>query len=104
MEELNKNIQVIAIESEAKSRVLLALKDVDIESEDSECLSILLNEGLAYPEAKLDLIARETTFNSYNFVDDEDKESYLALFKRYLNDDNIKKINDLFFPPKEETQ
>lgn len=96
--ELNKSIEVVAIEAIGKSRILLALKGTNFNAEQAICLSVLLSQGLAIPEDKLDLIARETTFNSYDFIPEEEKENYMLVFQRYLNDENTKVINGLFDP------
>jgi hypothetical protein len=97
MLELNKNIEVIAIEATAQSRVLLALKDeIKEKGEMANCLSVVLSAGAAYPTDCLNLIARETTFNAYNFFQEEERPSYKALLERYLNDEKTKIINELF--------
>ena len=98
MKELNQNIEVIAVEAIAQSRVLLALKGTEIQDPEATCLSVVLGEGTAYPTNKIDLIARATTFNAYNFIPQVERENYMLLFKRYLNNDSTEEINDLLIP------
>jgi len=98
MTQLNKNIELIAVEGIAQSRVLLALKGIDINADGAECLSVLLSNQVAIPMEKVNTIALETKFNAYQFLNQEEKVAYLLLFNRILSDSNTQKINDLLTP------
>ncbi len=95
--ELNKDIEVIAVEATTRSRVLLALKGTDINSDTAECIPVVLDYGVAIPiSLSMQLISKATTFNAYNFVAKEEKENMMLFFQRYLNEENTEHINNLF--------
>lgn len=95
--ELNKDIEVIAVEATVRSRVLLALKGTDINSDMAVCIPVVLEYGVAITiSLSMQLIAKATTFNAYDFVAEEDKENIMLFFKRYLNEENTERINNLF--------
>lgn len=98
---LNENIEVIAVEGIAQSRALLALKGLDINSDGATCLSVLLRDTYVEPMKKINLIALETKFNAYQFLNERQRLKYLAKFKRMLNDRTTKEINDLLMPKAE---
>ena len=68
------DIEVIAVETIAQSRVLLAKKGIDVNKLEAECLPVLLSHGRAIPSDRMDLIARATTFNAYDFLHEKRKQ------------------------------
>jgi len=103
MEQLDENIQVIAVEVIAEKRLLLALKETDIQDEEAVCLALVLEENKQVTvNDKLDLITLATSFNAYNFLNENQKILMTTLLERYLNDENTKKINTLLLPEKSE--
>ena len=98
MIQLNENIEIIGVESTTKCCVLLALKGIDQNAKEATCLAVTVSGGVAMPDYKIDLISRAATFDAYDFISENEKTSYLLLFKRMLNDKNTKTINDLLAP------
>ncbi len=91
MENLNENIEIIAVEAIAQSRFLLVNKDIQ-----GLCLTVITEDVNVEVQDKTYAIENVIGFNAFKeFETQEEKDDVKLILSRKLSDENIKKINSI---------